>query len=309
MTVLARVLLCLSLALLSSCLEQEEEIVVHPDGSVTLTVSARGHDHDLTEGYAVPLHGPFVPQNDETRRWMRTVGEDTGSLATRERFETHGWAATDPDRTTIVSRADFASVDELPAGYAPRDEPYASAYLQRDARLSIEEKGGKRVYTFERTFVGRTHAGWQLWDAEIEQIGQESLDDFANWDHAEFTRVSKIMTAGLLRHGEALVRSSLLSIYTEGEATLDTSGFERVVAETTAACSRILTSGARSPTRCSFGSARSRRTRCWRRGPPSRSATGSQLETPRRSTCPTRRPRTRCRPAPRPTGYGSGAET
>jgi len=241
MNACSRTLLSLPLVLFTSCLEQEEEIVVHADGSVTLTVTGRGHDHDLTEGYAVPLHGPFVAQNDETRRWMRTVGEDTGSALTRERFESGGWEATDPDRMQLVSRAEFASAEELPAGYAPPAEPYASAYLQRDAQLNIEEKNGKRIYTFVRTFEGRTHAGWQLWDAEIERIGKESLDNFDNWDQAEFTRVAKIMTAGIMRHGEALVRSSLLPIYTEGEATLDTAGFERVVAETTAACGRLLT--------------------------------------------------------------------
>ena len=65
--------------LLTACLENEETVEVRPDGSVHVRVLAKGDILDLTEGYAVPLDGPWVPKSGDAHLWLEHVGHDTGS--------------------------------------------------------------------------------------------------------------------------------------------------------------------------------------------------------------------------------------
>ncbi|MCP3919061.1 MAG: hypothetical protein GY711_26255 [bacterium] len=69
-----RNLLLLLVCLAPACLESEESIVVSPDGTITIQVTASGDASDLADGYAVPLHGPWRASDETTSRWIRDVG-------------------------------------------------------------------------------------------------------------------------------------------------------------------------------------------------------------------------------------------
>src|SRR6185295_6709853 len=111
------------------CVENDEELTIRADGSVGVRLHAKGRPADFGEGYAMPLQGPWSAQN------ASTIAE-----------------GADVD---LEVAAEFSSVRDLPRFYAPAGEPYRTAYLQRTSDLRVESKGGRKVYTFERTFHRR----------------------------------------------------------------------------------------------------------------------------------------------------------
>jgi hypothetical protein len=70
----------LSTLLLAGCLESDEEIDVHPDGSVTVEISAKAKESDLENGYPIPTGGPW---SAPTRR---DAGDDEIELRTPRRI-------------------------------------------------------------------------------------------------------------------------------------------------------------------------------------------------------------------------------
>jgi len=225
----------------AACVENEEVIEVRADGSVVVTVRAESdRPEDFTDGYSIPLHEPFIPVGTTTEAWIATVGPDTGSAALRSR----GDAATDRlpggDRDLeLSSRAVFESVEDWPEFYAPPGEPYRTAYLRRSADLTIEKRGGKTVYVFERTFHRRAQAR-PVWIDIAERIPEEigeRIEDGAETplDMAKLTRIVREAHGALTR---SLVRDALEGIYTRGDASLPLAAHSRIVTSVGDAMSR-----------------------------------------------------------------------
>jgi len=231
----AKRLLLLSL-LLCACLENEEEIVVRPDGTARVTLRAKGDLPDLAGGYPIPLDAPWVPESEDARRWIAEVGAWTGGAGVLERARAawpaekraEGEAQSSPEgepkeaELELVVSRDVASLDELPSGFADPADPYGSASLQRETTLEIRRRDRQRVYVFERIYRGSDHARLD-WMRRLEGSLDEQTEE-------EFGQVE--LSRGRLRSlrrkladvqedtAELFVRDALVGAYTESEASL-----------------------------------------------------------------------------------------
>jgi hypothetical protein len=228
------------LLVLTACLENEEEITVHPDGSLTVRVAAEGDASDFTQGFPLPTAPGFAPIGDATASWLARVGPLSGGSAARERLDTGAWidASGAPiEKGRLGVEGHFASAAELPATFAPESEPHATAFLERSTSLDVQEKGGRRVFVFERVYGRRPELttfleGLEELDAHVpervmerlrlEGEGQPSLDD-RDWD--VLTRQVRRL---FLESTERIVDGTLLALYTQGDASLSVSARERV---------------------------------------------------------------------------------
>lgn len=230
-------LLLLPALALCACIENEEEITIRSDGSLSVRVAAHGDASDFTHGYPVPLHAPWRAGGDHLRRWTAEVGTDTGSTQVRARFQPGDWKREgkdeDQEDVRLEARADFASIDDWPSGFAPSHEPYGTAYLQRSAELEIEERGGRRIYSFVRTFHSKNASNWSghmRVEQEIpEEIGQKIQDD-VELTRAEWEVIARVMGDTIKQGGAAIARDALVGVYTRGDASLPTEAHERILA-------------------------------------------------------------------------------
>lgn len=235
----------------SSCLENEEEITVREDGSVSVRMSAKGKPEDLADGYPIPLDSPWIGDSDATSMWVRAVGGDTGSAGVRESLGrlAAGSSKINPDEDfTLAVRADFSSVNDIPRWIAPQAEPYRTAYLERSADLRVETKSGRRVYSFERIFHARNFDRFSFWksvELRIPKELKEKLDRIDHDDSVELTpkerdQLIDVMTATLIDTSIPYAESSLLSVFTAGDASLDPRSVERVLQSVREALSDVV---------------------------------------------------------------------
>jgi hypothetical protein len=226
---------CLLALLAAGCLEQEETITVHPDGSLEVTLLAKGDTTDLCTGYPLPLASPWKPVNKEARDWLAEMAPDTGGPQAQERLVELRAVERDgekvPGRQLIVG-ANFASTDDLPRWFAPDEEPYRSAYLARSADLELEQKGRRTVYTFERAYHGRRYAPWDVTERARNKLHpdlmkkMESGFEFAD---EEWPEVAQVLEEAFVGAGRAFVRSAFSSIYTEGDASVPPAALRRAL--------------------------------------------------------------------------------
>jgi hypothetical protein len=226
-------LVLLSPLVLPACLETEEEIEVRTDGSLAVTLRAEGNLWDLAAGHPLPLGGPWEPRDEATRAWVREVGPATGGEA-RARLEQGAWAAyKDPenDKVALSVAATFDDAAELPGFFAPAGAPYRSALLERSTSLAVEGKGGRTVYRFERTFGARPFWPQLEGDDWLPEDVREKLDAKERLSREQVAGVHALLIAHLTNpETMQVVSSPLTAIYTEGEASLSTAGYERTLA-------------------------------------------------------------------------------
>ncbi len=222
-----------------SCLENEEELEVRPDGSLRVTVTAKGDLSDFTDGYPVPLDPRWKLVSADAERWVRELGADTGSAAVRRRLSEVDWSPEKPGRDDelelSVERA-FASVDELPRGFADESDAYRSAYLQRSAALQIRSVGGRRVFVFERTFhgfdYGRFDVGTRM---ELPDELELKLKDERPLTAEERGLIAEKAVAAYEEVAVEFTRDALLGLYTEGDASLPARAVPAILEEARAA--------------------------------------------------------------------------
>jgi hypothetical protein len=226
---LATLPLALLLLCTSACLENEETVEVRADGSVRVTLRVAGDPPDLAGGYNLPLSAPWAPANENALAWSRRLGADTGSASVVERAATMRWEAEfslekgDPDNLELSATADLASVNDWPRFTAPGDEPYRSAYLERSASLTTEDKGDRIVYTFERVYHGRPYAGFDLRSRFEDAFPVEikaKLDGLQALTDEELGVVAGIAREEHARLFRSLARQALEIAYTRGSASL-----------------------------------------------------------------------------------------
>jgi len=231
------VFLAAALALSSSCLETEEEIQVAPDGSVDVRIAAKGGRADFADGYPLPVDGAesWSPSNEETRIWRAHFARpDAGA-----EMPTFGLGGNDELRLEVRGR--FRSVEELPRSFAPRSDPYREAYLARTTSLSVEQRGERTVYRFERVFAGRPQTflfvdGRMKQDIEnLPETIEAKLNDDGALDEAEWKIVCAAIEKAVVIGAEVLARNALAAIYTEGDASLSLAAYERILRAVVAA--------------------------------------------------------------------------
>ncbi len=231
--------------LFASCLENEETIQVRPDGSVHVKLVAKGDIVDLTDGYPLPLGGPWIPSGDAPM-WLEHVGPDTGSAYVQERADQIDWMAktnhNKDDGMSLVVEADFQSVESWPRFHAPDSEPYRNAYLERSASLKVEDKGDRLVYTFERVYHGRVKEGYDaLGDLDLSDELEARFEQHAPLSADELEYVAGLLRAGAETVAERAARDSVLMVYTRGDAMLDPAVAARAVADVRTAVGAVFT--------------------------------------------------------------------
>jgi hypothetical protein len=212
------------LLLVPGCLENEEELEVRPDGSVHVTVSAKGDVRDLADGYPVPLDAGWRPVNDDAQRWMADIGPDTGSAHARKRVDELHWKGTgrnDPPEAHLVVERTFPSVEALPACYAGEREPYRGAYLQRATSLRVRELEGRRVYVFERTVRGfdveRMDPGKRI---ALSDVLRSKLEHDEPLTADERRTVADAAVTAFEDIAATYAGDALLGLFTQGDAAL-----------------------------------------------------------------------------------------
>ena len=239
--------LLLTCCLTPACLENEESIEVRPNGSVRVTLRAKGDVEDLTQGHALPLHGPWQPVDQGTRTWVEVFGAATGGAEVRARFDAGAWSEMgDPDEEEVELsvQAEFPSVSDLPTFLSPAGEPYRDALLARDTNLSITQQGARRVYVFERAYAGRP-----FWDRFDDEVLPEPLKQGLEAALEAQQRPSEDLLHQLSAVGREWARtppamqvftSALGALYTEGEGGLSCAAHARVLERLHASVAAVL---------------------------------------------------------------------
>jgi len=243
----ARYLPLLSLLLPLSCLDYEETLVIRPDGSATMTVEARGDLGDLADGYAVPLHAPFVPDSPETLRWLADVAPDTGSRTAMENVRQVNWLDEEgkpAEKGSLRVRAELASLDQLPRYFSPESDPYRTAYLEHDAQLTVERRGDKTLYRFQRVLRGRQQQRWMDEDRLKDRLPKEPARKLENEEpltDAEWAEVARVFAEHFRYSAAHFAREALLGIYTQGDASLPVEASRDIVAGAAEQVGKIVT--------------------------------------------------------------------
>lgn len=139
------------------------------------------------------------------------------------------------DDVTLSVSATFARVEDLPASWAPASDPYADTSPTRDATLTIEEKGSRTVYVFERRLHGRTQQELYLQPVREEVITgldegiQAKVDEEIPLTEDELLTVHRALQTYYGLAAEDLARNAIAAVYTLGEADLSVGAAGRVV--------------------------------------------------------------------------------
>ncbi len=222
--------------LATGCVEHEEVLTIHPDGSIDVTMTAASdRAEDLTDGYAIPLAAPWKPADETTRRWIRDVAPDTGSAAARDALaaDAEAWDG----KVRLGAYATFASTADLPTTTAPASEPYASAFLRRTADLRVERRGDRDVYVFERVYHGR-RGSHPVWTGILEAIPEETvqaIEDREPLSDGQWDLIVRVFQREFGSAARAFARDSLLRVFTHGDASLTTDTHATIVADVEAA--------------------------------------------------------------------------
>lgn len=217
-------------ALLPACLDNEEEITVHADGSLTIRVAAQGDPGDFASGAPLPAEGPWVAVDGASRRWLPVLADPA------RRGELDAVVVPEGEEFRLAVEATFTSAADVPTSFALAADPYAHTLPTRTASLAVREVAGKTVYVFERTYVGRPlFFGVEIDRVQglVESLPDELIERAGDGEpltRAEWERLLGVLDAMTAAGGEALVRESLRKIYEEGDASLALDARDRVVA-------------------------------------------------------------------------------
>jgi len=207
----------------AACLENEEEIRIRPDGSARVVVTAHGDLPDLAGGYPVPLDVPWSPRTEDTERWIRELGADTGSAAVRRRLEEITWSsgARDEEKAQLSVARDFASVADWPRRFAPQQDPYHTAYLERSAELEIIRRGPRTIYVFERVYHGVDYGRLDASRRENEVLGEvwDELDEPDPFTDEEWREIRDEVARIAGDVAELYLREAVVGAFTEGAST------------------------------------------------------------------------------------------
>lgn len=227
-------------AMLGGCLKHRESITVADDGSVTVTVSAEGDAADLAEGWPVPLSGSWKPGGGDTAAWIAAVGAVTGGADAAAKAAALGWTGDDgkPRRDIrLESAARFADVSALPRLLAPGSEPYATASLERSASFSVEDRGGRQVHRFRRTYhrrAGDLRALSARMSKDLDELGKK-LEKKEQLTPGEREAATVRVGAFVRETAATFAREAVGALYADGDASLALAARERILAATAAA--------------------------------------------------------------------------
>jgi hypothetical protein len=205
----------LALALsLSACLEIEETVEVRADGSVSVSVRAKGDPEDLAAGFPLPTWGAWRAADDVTLAWL--AGQPLPQ-----------------DAEAVRVTADFGSVADLPRWWAPPTEPYRSAYLERTTELQVLRRGTRTVYVFTRRIGARRFRDLSpaaRIDAGLDEDLRAALEAQENLTPQQWERAVGVVREAYREACLSQARAALVGIYVEGDAALPLAAHGRALA-------------------------------------------------------------------------------
>ena len=232
---------------LAACLENEEEIVIHEDGSVDVRIAAKGDLRDLSNGYPVPLGSGGELRTEDARTWVSLIGSDTGSAAVQARVDEVEWPNPDAARNGDVRLEvglRFDSVYDLPQFYAPVAEPYRTAFLRRSTTLDVRAPSGRKVYVFERVFHRRSSSRQGALERAFEELPenlQGKLEREESLRPDEWRTVEELVRDSFQNVAEAFARDAILGLYTKGDASLPPKVIPSILEDVRRAAVRLVT--------------------------------------------------------------------
>lgn len=177
--------------LCTGCFTREETILIHPDGSASITYEVEGDRGELTTGDAVP------------------TGVGWPSTQTSEKD------ANGKETITTTWKQDLEDLNDYPSSFARPDDPHRGATLQTSTRLEIEERPTRTIYRFRRVYVGRRAGKFEdLQNASVPQdLVERARNDEASLTPEErekiFTGLAEYEGAAMwLRAADALGRAA-----------------------------------------------------------------------------------------------------
>ena len=234
--------IALALLPLAACIENEERIVVRPDGSVNVSISAKGDIPDLADGYPVPFGPGWIAGNDDTELWLWKVGPDSGSTdAVRNAHELDEMHADD-DLELLVSR-EFSSASDIPHWFSSKGDPYRTAYLERTAALDVQTKGTRSVYVFERVYrawnFDRLDPHIQIQAALKDMLAR--FEEENPYTEEEWREIAVTASRIFSDVADLYVRDATVGLYTHGDAALAASELQAILDDARARAGRCLT--------------------------------------------------------------------
>jgi len=233
---------------LCACLENEEEITIHADGSSTIEIVAKGQAADLIDGYVLPFGPAWSACRPELGALVPDLNAADATQQLQRGLRALAAAPTQngnpqPD-VELGVRASFARVEDWPRCFAPASEPYPAAYLERGASLKIDEKRGRQVFVFERTYHARSFERYDvlgLVEHEVpeELLAKEKRDELLS--DAEREQLAQALRSALVRTALAFADDALLSSFVQGDAALAPSALEGTRAQISAALEQLAT--------------------------------------------------------------------
>lgn len=123
------------LILLTGCLDRDEEITVHADGSADVTITYKGDPRDFDTTL-------FFPD------WNVTKGKDGDAVV---------WKAAKK----------FRDLNDYPASFAPADLPNRDRYFRYETKMRTKKVDGGTIYEFERTYPKMDAGEYQAIDDAV----------------------------------------------------------------------------------------------------------------------------------------------
>lgn len=231
---------------LAGCLEHKERIVVAEDGSVQLTVLAKGSARDLADGAMVPLGVGWTRQGKDTAAWSELFGTSGRKAVLDESLwkDEYGLSRTDVE---IGGSAAFSSVSGLPRTYASITEPYHEAEPHFSTKLEVRHEIGRRVYVFERTYRGLPGSIYRIWK-QFVRPDADTPEDFVDriWGGRPFSQeekesVARRVSDALIGIADTLAREAVAAHYLEGSGVLPMASRTKVLSDAHAAAARFAT--------------------------------------------------------------------
>jgi len=193
----SRAALCVLLLILTAggCLRREITYNITKEGSCTVHFLASGDKNDLQSGDMLPSGPPW-----ELKRY--------------ERKKPNG-----KTESCLEAVAEFAKVGDIPASFAPKGAPLATAYLQAPIEFKTWKEKRDSFYEFRQTYKARSWARYD--DLLREEVGADLLELLRRYD---FEHLTPDEQAAVL---ESLARWQMRIIYSHLELALQKTAAEQ----------------------------------------------------------------------------------
>ncbi len=154
--------LSLLLPLVAGCLNREEEILVHRDGSVAVTVVVEADRQSELSPGRVPT---------SAAGWQVTTSQEVNPDSKSEEY-------------TVTGVQEFAPGEPLPDVDGDPDDPNRDLYVHFPTTVTIDQRDDGTYYDFRRVYPARSFAQVNAFD---DLLGRDKIEEIQKQDHDKIT--------------------------------------------------------------------------------------------------------------------------